>query len=230
MKQPASLYLILSLSLLLHVQASTFEEIPEAGRIRIDGLLDDWEQAEWHPVHPSMDPPTGRLRDAEWSVAWSDRPALFIAVRYTLSDPLLHTNGNDPDAADHIELFVRGDTGSHPNDYAQTQESAQHLRLGVAPDHQSVWIRLGSFPALPRHLPVRAAVHVHENQFHWEIELAPTDHFDADNRRRMSLSELYPDKEIGLDLRIHEAGTMPSDKNQARRNDTSLIPIRVLTR
>lgn len=207
-----------------------FEEIPEAGRIRIDGRLEDWEGAIWYTL-PVLGPPDrpGRIGHAEWTAAWSDRAVLLVAVRHTLRDPVLADRFAGGTAQDHIELFVRADTGSNPAAYAETQESAQHYRFGLSQNREASWKQLGAFDPFPRHNPARAAVRMDGDLMVYELEIPLFDHFDAQNHRRISVSEVYIGKEIGLALRAVEAGAdRTAEEADEIRHDADLIPVRVL--
>jgi hypothetical protein len=182
------------------------EDIPEAGRIRIDGRLEDWRRAEWTPLTATLAGNPG-VTDAEWSLCWDDDARVYIAVRYTDPNLVLQDSYVKSNAQDCVEIFVRGDNGSEPAEYAATQESAQHYVFGLSQNKLITWSRLGNLPAIPSHNPVKAAAVLTGNTFTYEIMVPLYDRFDASSRHRSSETEVIVDMEVGIDIAIVDVGS-----------------------
>ena len=182
------------------------EEIPEAGRIHVDGKLDDWRRADWTPLEEIIDG-VPKITGAEWSLFWTDEPAVYIAVRYTDADIILKSSYAGSNAQDSVEIFVRANPSSSPSQYATTQESAQNYIFGLSPDRKAVWRKLASADRFPQHNPAKAAIALEGNTFIYEIMVPLYDRFSITNRRRVSRAEAYADIEIGIDIFIIDAGT-----------------------
>lgn len=181
-------------------------DIPSAGRIRIDGRLDDWKNIVWTPLDQTL---TGRpvhISDAQWALRWNDDAMLFIAVRYNDSLIVLQDRFVNPDKQDCVEIFVRGDTGSRPADYSEDQSSAQHYIFGLSKNKTAVWKTLGAEQPVPAHNPATAAVLLNGNTFTYEIMVPLYDKFSIKSRRDCRLTEVFPELEIGVDIAIVDAG------------------------
>jgi hypothetical protein len=181
-------------------------DIPEDGRIRIDGRLEDWKNAEWTPLTQSLDGNPVNISNAQWSIQWNDDPALFIAIRYDDAGLVLQDRYVNSNAQDCVEIFVRGDTGSNPADYSENQSSAQHYIFGLAKNKTATWKKMAGTDPFPAHNPATAAIRLEGNTFACEINVPLYDKFDAASRLRTSETEVCLDLEIGVDIAIVDAG------------------------
>ncbi len=188
------------------------EDIPEAGRIRIDGKLNDWQRAKWTPLEAPIEGNPVHISNARWTISWDEDAVVYIAVQYDDADIILEDGGMNSNAQDCVEIYVRGDTGSSPKEYSKDQSSAQQYTFGLSKNRQISWKKLGAREAFPIHNPAKAAVTLEGNTFTYEIMVQLYDRFDATTRRRCSKTEVYPedeegpDIEIGLDIAIIDVG------------------------
>jgi len=196
------------------------EDIPESGRIRIDGRLEDWKRIEWTPLNATLDGSPVNISNAQWALQWDEDGMLYVAVRYDDADIVLQDNGVNSTAQDCIEIFVRGDTGSQPLDYSKDQSSAQHYIFGLAKNKTAAWKKLAEADPFPLHNPAKAAVVLDGKTFTYEIVVPLYDKFSATSRRDCELTETYLDEEIGADIAIVDAGS----KGYAGRKSENTLP------
>ena len=204
MKQKTAFLL---LSALLAGSAFAQLDIPNAGRIRIDGNLSDWRQAEWTPIDAVITGTPTNISNAVWSLSWDDDGIIYVAVQYDDSDIVLRKNAK---MFDCIELYARGDTGSDPLDYYKTQTSAQSYLFGLHKDRTATWLQMGPFKELPKHNPIQVAVTLEGNHFMYEAAVQLYDTFDPEDKNESSESEIYAEKEIGFDIAIIDVGKIGS--------------------
>ncbi|MCC7300029.1 MAG: hypothetical protein IT583_03000 [Verrucomicrobia bacterium] len=203
-----TLVLIIGL-LIVTAQAKTGkpEDIPEAGRIRIDGNLQDWKQINWTPLNETLDGNPANISNAQWALRWDEDGTLYIAVRYDDADIALQDNWVNSGTQDCVEIFVRGDTGSKPVDYSEHQKSAQQYVFGLARNKATTWKKLASAKMFPAHNPATAAVKLDGKTFTYEMMVPLYDNFSALSRRNCERSEVFQDSEIGIDIAIVDAGS-----------------------
>lgn len=194
----------LLLFLLAAGRLSAEMDIPESGRVRIDGKLSDWRRAEWRPINTIITGTPTRISNAMWSLAWDEDGTIYVAVQYDDSDVVLRSNTN---MCDCIELYARGDTGSDPLDFYPSQRSAQSYLFGLLEDHTTPWLQMGPIQNLPAHNPIRVAISLQGNHFIYEAAVQLYDTFDANDPNRCSESELFTGKEIGFDVAIIDVNT-----------------------
>ena len=223
MKQKTTLLFLLAL---FSHAAFAEMDIPESGRIRVDGNLNDWRRAKWIPLNTVIEGAPSNISNAVWSVAWDEDGVVFIALRYDDANPVLE---NGTHMTDCVEIYVRGDTGSSPTDYAQTQQGAQNYIFGLSKDKKTAWKKMGNLEKIPIHNPVQVAVTLNKNTFTYEIKVPVYDWFDATTRRKCSEAELFADKEIGLDIAIIDAeksapaGILGANNRTGKRTDANQI-------
>jgi hypothetical protein len=181
-------------------------DIPEAGHIRIDGRLEDWKQINWAPLDKNLAGNPVNISNAQWALRWNDDAMLYIAVRYDDAGIVLQDSYVKSNAQDCIEIFVRGDTGSQPNDYSKHQDSAQHYIFGLAKNKTTSWKKLAGIDQFPAHNPAVAAITLSGNTFTYEIAVPLYDKFSAESRRQSQTSEVAPEFEIGADIVIIDVG------------------------
>ncbi len=203
-------------------------DIPESGRIRVDGKLNDWRRAKWEPLEVVIDGDPMNISTARWSLAWDEDAVVYIAVQYDDADIVLKEGYVNSNAQDGIEIYVRGDTGSSPSDYSKTQSSAQRYSIGLTKDKKNPRIRLGDLEKIPVHNAVKAMVVLTENSFIYEAMVPLYDSFDATTRRKSSESEIYVDEEIGLDIAIVDVGQsgyagLLGENDRDKRSDADQI-------
>ncbi len=182
------------------------KDIPEAGRIRVDGQLNDWRNVAWTPLDKTLSGNPVNISNAQWALQWNDDPSLYIAVRYDDSSIVLQDRYVNSNAQDCVEIFVRGDTGSKPADYSKHQNSAQHYIFGLSKNKVTVWRKLAGTDRFPAHNPAKAVVRLDGRTFTYEIMVPVYDKFDARSRRRSETTEVYADLEIGVDIAIVDVG------------------------
>jgi hypothetical protein len=182
------------------------EDIPESGRIRIDGRLEDWKKIEWVALNQILDGNPVNISNAQWALQWDEDGILYVAVRYDDSDIVLQDSYVNSNAQDCIEIFVRGDTGSEPPDYSKDQGSAQHYIFGLSKNKTAVWKKLAGTDPFPVHNPAEVAVALSGKTFTYEIMVPLYDKFSVTSRRDSELTETYVDVEIGADIAIVDAG------------------------
>ncbi|NOU37057.1 MAG: hypothetical protein HOO88_09855 [Kiritimatiellaceae bacterium] len=205
--KPQILFLIPSLLIgVSHAETGTPKDIREAGRIRIDGNLDDWKQIKWTPLTQTLDGNPENISNAQWALRWNDDGFLYIAVRYDDSSLLLHDSYVGSNAQDCIELFIRGDTGSQPNDYSKLQNSAQHYIFGLAKNKTAAWKKLANVNPFPMHNPASVAITLSGKTLTYEIMVPLYDKFDASSRRHSKMTEVAPEFEVGVDIAIVDVG------------------------
>lgn len=205
--KPQILFLITALlAVMVHAEMGNPEDIPEAGRIRIDGNLDDWKQIKWTPLTQTLDGNPIHISNAQWALRWNDDGFLYIAVRYDDASLVLQDGYANSNAQDCVEIFVRGDTGSQPSDYSKHQDSAQHYTFGLAKNKTTSWKKLANIHPFPVHNPVAVAVKLDGKTFTYEIMVPLYDKFLAASRRGSELTEAYVDVEIGADIAIVDVG------------------------
>jgi hypothetical protein len=178
-------------------------DIPESGRMRIDGDLSDWRRAEWIPIHEVITGAPTNISNAVWSLAWDEDGILYVAVQYDDADIVLRNGSN---LFDCIELYARGDTGSDPLDFYKTQTSAQSYLFGLHRDLSTTWRQMGPFKELPKHNPIKVAVKLEGTRFIYEAAVQLYDVFYPNDENESSESELYSEKEIGFDIAIIDIG------------------------
>ena len=198
------LFLILLLTGSTLAEMGRPEDIPNAGRIRIDGRLNDWRTAEWTPIGQTFSGNPVNISNAQWSIQWNDDPALFIAVRYDDADPVL---GTGIKLQDCVKIYVRGDNGSVPLDYSKDQVSAQQYIFGLSTNQVTVWKKLANTNPFPRHNPATAAATLTGNTFTYEIMVPLYDEFYATSERDTQTTEAIEEMEIGLDIVIVDIGS-----------------------
>lgn len=214
------------LSIVAFAEMGLPEDIPNAGRIRIDGRLDEWRNAEWTPLEQTLDSNPVKISNAQWSIQWNDDPALFIAARYDDADILLQDRLMNSNAQDCVEIFVRGDTGSEPLDYSANQNSAQHYIFGLEKNKTACWKKLAGIDPFPLHNPAKVAVALSGTTFTYEIMVPLYDKFSATSRRNCETTETIEEMEVGVDIAIVDVGakgyagrksenTMPGKENNA---------------
>ena len=182
------------------------KDIPEAGRIRIDGQLNDWRNVAWTPLDKTLVGNPVNISNAQWALQWNDEPSLYIAVRYDDSSIVLQDRYVNSNAQDCVEIYVRGDTGSKPTDYSKQQNSAQHYIFGLSKNKITSWRKLAGMDRFPAHNPAKVAVRLDGRTFTYEIMVPIYDKFDAKSRRRSETTEVYADLEIGVDIAIVDVG------------------------
>jgi hypothetical protein len=190
--------------LLYLLAASAFGEmdVPESGRVRIDGKLNEWQRAEWTPINSVITGTPTNISNAVWSLSWDEDGIIYVAVQYDDADIVL-INGSK--MFDCIELYARGDLTSEPLDYYKSQTSAQSYLFGLRTD-QSTWLQMGPVADLPRHNPIKVAVTLEGNHFIYEAAVLLYDTFDPNDENESSESEIYVDREIGFDIAIIDVG------------------------
>jgi hypothetical protein len=177
-------------------------DIPEAGRIRVDGNLTDWRRAKWIPIETVIQGNTNNISNARWSTAWDEDAVIYIALQYDDADIVLQ---NGTHSQDGIEIYVRSDTGSAPKEYAEKQQSAQRYSIGLSNDETTTWVRLGDFEKIPIHNKASAVAKIENNTFTYEARVPLYDWFDDKLRSKCSKSEIYIGDEIGLDIALIDA-------------------------
>jgi len=200
MKQKTSLLL---LTALLAGAAFGQMDIPESGRIRVDGNLSDWRHTSWTPIDAVIAGTPTNISNAVWSLSWDEDGIIYVAVQYDDTNIVLRKNTK---LFDCIELYVRGDTGSTPLDFYKTQTSAQSYLFGLSGDQTTKWLQMGPFKEQPRHNLIEVAVTLQGNHFVYEAAVPLYDTFDPKNRNNCSESELFMDEEIGFDIAIIDVG------------------------
>lgn len=205
-------------------------DVPEAGHIRIDGKLNDWEDASWTPINTVITGTPTNISKAVWSLAWDEDGTVYAAVQYDDADIVLR---NDAKRFDCIELYARGDTGSEPLDFYKTQTSAQSYLFGLSVDQTAVWRQMGPFKELPRHNPIKIAITLHENHFIYEAAVPLYDTFDPEKRNNCSESEIFADVEIGFDIALIDVGKNGSGgilgaNNRKKRENADQIAVQRL--
>jgi hypothetical protein len=178
-------------------------DIPESGRIRVDGNLNDWRRAEWTPIDAVIIGSPTNISNAAWSLAWDEDGIVYVAVRYDDSNVVLRKNTK---LFDCIELYARGDTGSTPLDFYKTQASAQSYLFGLSGDLETEWLQMGPFKERPGHNAVKVAVTLEGNHFIYEAAIQLYDTFDPANQSNCRESEIVVDEEIGFDIAIIDIG------------------------
>lgn len=181
------------------------KDIPEAGRIRIDGRLNDWRNVEWTPLDKILTGNPVNISNAQWALQWNDDPSLYIAVRYDDAHIVLQDRYVNSNAQDRVEIYVRGDTGSKPADYSKQQNSAQHYMFGLSKNKITAWKKMAGMNRFPAHNPAKAAVRLDGRTFTYEIMVPVYDKFDTKSRRRSETTEVYANLEIGVDIAIVDA-------------------------
>ncbi len=206
MKMTTLFPVLLLLAGIARAETGKPEDIPESGRIRIDGRLEDWKRIEWTPLNATLDGSPVNISNAQWALQWDEDGMLYIAVRYDDADIVLQDNGVNSTAQDCIEIFVRGDTGSQPLDYSKDQSSAQHYIFGLAKNKTAAWKKLSNIDPFPAHNSAAVAVKLDGKTFTYEIMVPLYDKFSVTSRRDSELTETYIDVEIGADIAIADAG------------------------
>ncbi|QHI70063.1 DOMON domain-containing protein [Tichowtungia aerotolerans] len=227
MKQKTTLSAVFAM-----VSLSAFAQldIPQAGSTRVDGRINDWRRPEWFQMNTVINGTPTNLSNVRWTAAWDEDPMIYIAVQYDDADIVLKNGTN---AADCVEVYVRGDTGSSPTAYAKNQQSAQSYRFGLAADKTSTWLQMGEFENIPRHNRAKAAVSLENNTFTCEIAVPVYDWFDPDYRHRCSESEIMTGRELGLDIAIIDTGKnkttgMLGINGRDKRHDANAITEQIL--
>ncbi len=174
-------------------------DIPESGRIRVDGDLSDWRQASWTPIEAVIIGAPTNISNAAWSLSWDEDGIIYVAVQYDDANIVLRNNNG---MFDCIELYARGDTGSEPLDFYKSQASAQSYLFGLYEDKKTKWLQMGPFKKLPKHNPIEVAVTLDGTHFIYEAAVLLYDTFDPEDENGSSESEIYLDKEIGFDIAI----------------------------
>jgi len=182
------------------------KDIPEAGRIRVDGRLEDWRKAEWAPLEATYAGDPSNISNAQWALCWDEDARLYIAVRYDDADIVLQDGYVSSNAQDCVEIYVRGDTGSEPVDYSEHQKSAQHYIFGLSKNKTAAWKKLAGTAQFPRHNPATVAVKLDGRTFTYEIMVPLYDKFDTAVGRHSQETEVEPELEIGIDIVIVDAG------------------------
>lgn len=200
MKQKTAFLL---LSALLTGTAFAQMDIPESGRIRIDGDLSDWRRAEWVPIEAVITGSPTNISNAVWSLAWDEDGIMYVAVQYDDAEVVLRNSGS---MFDCIELYARGDTGSEPLGFYKTQTSAQSYLFGLYADQTKEWLQMGPFKELPKQNPIQVAVTLEGNHFIYEAAVQLYDDFDPNDANESSESELFSEKEVGFDIAIIDVG------------------------
>ena len=198
------MFLILLVVGIARAEMGNPEDIPNAGRIRIDGRLDDWRTAEWTPLTQTLDGNPVNISNAEWSIQWNDDPALFIAVRYDDADLVLQNRTNLQDC---VKIYVRGDNGSESLDYSKDQVRAQQYIFGLSKDKTTAWKRLTNIEPFPPHNPATAAITLSGNTLIYEIMVPLYDEFYAASKRDCQTTEAIEELEVGVDIAIVDIGS-----------------------
>jgi len=193
------MFLLLLLAGIVRAEMGSPKDIPDAGRIRIDGRLDEWRNAEWTPLTQTLAGNPTNISNAQWSIQWNDDPAIFIAVRYDDADPVLGTGTNLQDC---VKIYVRGDNGSEPLDYSKDQRSAQQYIFGLSSDRKTVWRKLAYIHPFPAHNPAKAAITSNGNTWIYEIMVPLYDEFYAASKRDTQTTEAVEELEVGIDIAI----------------------------
>ncbi len=174
-------------------------DIPESGRIRIDGDLSDWRHASWTPVDAVIAGDPTNISNAAWSLTWDEDGIIYVAVQYDDANAVLRKPGR---MFDCIELYARGDTGSDPLDFYKTQTSAQSYLIGLEEDQTTEWLQMGPFKKLPRHNPLKVAITLDGTRFVYEAAVQLYDTFNPQDKNDSSESEIFTGEEIGFDIAI----------------------------
>ncbi len=204
--RPAVLLVLALTSVAVPAETGQPDDIPEAGRIRIDGRLEDWKRIAWAPLNATLDGNPVNIANARWALQWDEDGMLYIAVQYDDADILLQDGYASSNEQDCVEIFVRGDDGSEPIDYSDDQKSAQHYIFGLAKNKTVSWKKLAGIDPFPPHNPAKVAVVLSGKTVTFEIIVPLYDEFSAISRRDSELTETYVDAEIGADVAIVDAG------------------------
>lgn len=191
----------------VYAEAGRPADIPEAGRIRIDGYLADWKKMDWTQLDKNLDGSPVHTSAARWALRWNDDGMLYIAVQYDDTDIILQNGYVNSTGQDCVEIFVRGDTGSRPTDYSGTQSSAQHYIFGLSKGKTAVWKKMAAAESFPVHNPAKAAARLDGNTFTYEIMVPLYDRFSITSRRDCKMTEPYPEFEVGVDIAIADTGS-----------------------
>lgn len=178
-------------------------DVPESGRIRVDGRLNDWRRPEWIPIQSVMAGSPTNISNAVWTMSWDEDGTIYVAVQYEDADVVLRNGTNQFDC---IELYARGDLTSKPLNFYKTQTSAQSYLFGLQADESTKWLQMGPFKELPEHNPVQAAVTIDGPHFVYEAAILLYDDFDPHDKNDCSESELFSEREIGFDIAIIDIG------------------------
>jgi hypothetical protein len=197
------MFLVLLLAGIARGEMGNPKDIPEAGRIRVDGQLNDWRKAKWAPLKKNLAGNPADISNAQWSIQWNDDPTLLIAVRYDDAYPVLGTGTNLQDC---VKIYVRGDTGSEPLDYSTDQISAQQYIFGLSTNQLTTWKKLAHTHPFPAHNPATAAITLTGNTFTYEISVPLYDEFYAASKRETQTTEVMEELEIGVDIAIVDVG------------------------
>lgn len=205
-------------------------DIPQAGSTRVDGRINDWRRPEWFQANTIISGNPTNLTNVRWTAAWDEDPVLFVVIQYNDADLVLK---NDTNTADCVEIYVRGDTGSSPSEYAKEQTSAQSYRFGLSADKQTTWLKMGELEKIPHHNRVKAAVSLEGNTLTYEIEVPIYDWFDPGYRHRCSEAEIMTGREIGLDIAIIDVDKngiagMLGINDRDKRNNANAIAEQIL--
>ncbi len=212
-----------------HAEMGRPKDIPEAGRIRIDGQLNDWRNIEWTPLDKTLAGNPVDISNAQWALQWNDEPSLYIAVRYDDASLVLQDRYVNSNAQDCVEIYVRGDTGSKPADYSKQQNSAQHYLFGLSKNKTTAWRKLAGTDRFPAHNPAKVAVRLDGRTFTYEIMVPVYDKFDARSRRHSETTEVYTDLEIGVDIAIVDvsvngyAGVLSENRMDGKERNANRI-------
>lgn len=228
-----ALTLLLILSGIASAENKRTDDIPSAGRVRIDGKLDDWRKAEWTPLTQTLHG-TPAISNAEWSIQWDDEPCLYIAVRYNDPDPVLKPSFSGIYTQDCISIFVRGDNRIPPTDYSIRQDTAQHYLFGLSDSQTNAWKKLANIEPFPTYNPAEIAITRSGTLFVYEIKVPVYDRFDATSRRDCSKTEMAEGTELGVDIIITDvssigyAGMLGENQLPDKPHNAASIALRTL--
>lgn len=182
---------------LLVARAHAQMDLPESGRVQIDGRLGEWARAHWMPLQSATDCP--RLQNARWTAAWDDQGWLNIAIEYDDDDPILRRPFR---TGDRIQIEVCADPAK---DFFRPGKT-QRYTLGLTPDATDTWLYMGDEQPIPLDAPIHAALTREQQTFRAEIRVSLYDQFDPTQRRRCRRSELFAGKEVGLRIVLIDQG------------------------
>lgn len=109
--------------------------------VTVDGNLSEWDNARWTLLtNVYYGIPSDLPQPAMWAGHWNSNGVLYAAVKVYDNEINLRSSWGGWNLQDDFELYVHGLPGTSPQDYYDTQSSAQQYFLGLSDNESDAWV------------------------------------------------------------------------------------------
>ena len=185
-------------------------ETISGGSAKVDGDLSDWSGAAWVPLNVNYDGAgASDVTEAYYAAKWQSNK-VYVAVKVNDTAHYFTTNYSSWNGRDAVEVYIHTDNTGDANYNTSGWTSAQQYTAGIMKGTtDSVWACLASTDQMPADAGFKAAGKVDGNWIYYEFAMTPFTYFGGYIGETSSVSNLFGDEVIGLDVCVvsSNAGT-----------------------